>query len=63
MKTKISKNLLDLDSVQVHRFPPPQKRQLNHQSLFNLICDMIVMDVQVVGMYLKMCRDGRKGSL
>lgn len=55
--------MLDLDSVQVHRFPPPQKRQLNHQSLFNLICDMIVMDVQVVGMYLKVCRDGRKGNL
>jgi hypothetical protein len=63
MKTKISKNMLNMDSFQVHRFPPPHKRQVINVNNFFSIYVTSIVDLQAMGMYLKVCCDGKKGNL
>jgi hypothetical protein len=55
----------DLDNVEVHRFPNLFTRNKSYKlakKFFQFNVTSIV-DVQIVGMYLKVHCDGRKGNL
>jgi hypothetical protein len=57
--------LKDLDNVEVHRFPNLFTRGKSYKlaRMFFQFNVTSIMDVQIVGMYLKVHHDGRKGNL